>query len=269
MLLERPFVTKSFDIFGIKVNASTYEESINLIKSLTLRHVPSYICILNVHVAVTAATNEDFKKIINHSNCVFSDGVPIVWYAKRVINIKQANRITGPSLMDRCFDELRDLKHFLFGSTKETLCRIERLCNSKYPNINIVGKYSPPFKSLNEQENRKIINIINDVSPDIIWVGLGAPKQEIWMNEIKCGLNKGVMIGVGAAFDYFAGNIQRPPIWLRRLGVEWLCRLLQEPTRLWKRYLFTNSIFIFLVFKEILSGFTNFKGKGTDIDAEK
>jgi N-acetylglucosaminyldiphosphoundecaprenol N-acetyl-beta-D-mannosaminyltransferase len=140
------------------------------------------------------------------------------------------------------------LKHFFYGSTQDTLDTLKTQLITAYPEIRIAGMYSPPFRALSEEENEQIESIINAAEPDIIWVGLGAPKQEIWMSG-KEGKVKGLMIGVGAGFDYFARNIKRAPRWMQQLSLEWLYRLLQEPKRLWKRYLYTNSKFIWLMLK--------------------
>lgn len=141
-------------------------------------------------------------------------------------------------------------RHYFYGSTEETLKKLRDKLQEKYPNINIVGMYSPPFRTLTEEEDNEIIKNINNTEADIVWVGLGAPKQEIWMNNHKNKI-KGLMIGVGAGFDYHAGNIKRAPKWMQKCSLEWLYRLLQDPKRLFKRYFRTNTKFIKLVHKEL------------------
>ena len=241
-----------FHICGINIGIVSFQESTNIIKELFEKKYSSYICIVNVHVLVTAVRHLSFKRIIDQADWNFADGMPIVWYARKRLGLDHVERIAGPSVMNKCFDELRDAKHFFYGSSKETLNKLEILSRESYPKLNIVGSLSPPFRHLTYSERQHNISLLNEISPDIIWVALGAPKQEILMYELRRKLNRGVMIGVGAAFDYFVDNIKRPPVWLRRSGLEWLCRLCQEPNRLWKRYLITNSLFIFYMCREIM-----------------
>ena len=171
---------------------------------------------------------------------------------------KDAGRVTGPDLMRVLFEEASQngLRMYFYGSTDEILKELRQKLDEQYKGINIAGMYSPPFRKLTQEEDTDTINMINDTKPDIIWIGLGAPKQEIWMNEHKGKLN-GVMIGVGAGFDYFAGRIKRAPQWMQKAGLEWLYRLMQEPKRLFKRYFVTNSKFIYLLFKESVCGHKN------------
>ena len=138
--------------------------------------------------------------------------------------------------------------HYFYGSTKETLDKLEVKLKQKYPKLNIVGMYSPPFRDLTELEDREIIEMINSTNADFIWIGLGAPKQEIWMYKHKNKVN-GLMFGVGAGFDYHAEIIKRAPKWMQNFSLEWLYRFWQEPKRLFKRYLTTNSKFIFYLLK--------------------
>ena len=134
-------------------------------------------------------------------------------------------------------------RHFFYGSTEETLERMKQRLAEDYPGLQVCGMISPPFRELTAREDADMVAQINDAEPDFVWVGLGAPKQEIWMNAHQGRVN-GLMIGVGAGFDYCAGNIQRAPLWMQRCSLEWLYRLLQDPKRLFKRYLYTNTKFI-------------------------
>lgn len=134
-------------------------------------------------------------------------------------------------------------KHYFYGSTEETLTVLREKLNEKYPGIQIVGMYSPPFRPLSGDEDREIVDMINETNPDFVWVGLGAPKQENWMAAHQGKVN-GFMVGVGAGFDYFAENISRAPMWMQNFNLEWLYRLIQDPKRLFKRYFHTNTRFI-------------------------
>ncbi|MCF8070628.1 MAG: WecB/TagA/CpsF family glycosyltransferase [Desulfobacterales bacterium] len=242
-----------FKIFGTAISAVDLNGSVEVMKKLIYEQRASYVCLVNVHVLMTVLKDSNYQRIIRQSDWVFPDGMPLCWYARRVLKAGNVERVAGHSLMDLCFSELGNSRHFFYGSTPETLNKVQAELRRVYPKVNIVGTFSPPFRELDHQEKREIGMMIDEISPDVIWVALGAPKQERWMWEMRNSLNKGVMIGVGAAFDYFAGNIRRPPVWLRRMGLEWLYRLYQEPRRLWRRYLVTNSLFIFYLFREIVS----------------
>jgi N-acetylglucosaminyldiphosphoundecaprenol N-acetyl-beta-D-mannosaminyltransferase len=246
-----PATEKRFSMLGIRIGGMRFGDAVPLIEQFIEKNHSSYICIVNVHVLVTAARDRHFKTVVNGSDWNFADGMPLVWYGKRCAGLERVERTAGPSLMLRCMDTLRDRRHFLYGATLDALERIEQKAKKAYPGINIVGRHSPPFRNLTDSEKGDIASRINRVSPDIIWVALGAPKQELWMREFQNRLNRGVIIGVGAAFDFFAGTLKRPPVWLRRAGFEWLGRLFYEPRRLLKRYLITNSLFAFYLIREI------------------
>ena len=147
--------------------------------------------------------------------------------------------------MEHMFRDTQDgrLSHFFYGASQETLDALKDNLLKKYPGIDIRGMYSPPFRALSEEEDRADVNLINGSGADIIWIGLGAPKQEKWMNAHK-GEIGGVMMGVGAGFDFHAGTIKRAPKWIQKIGLEWLFRLFQDPGRLFKRYFVTNGKFI-------------------------
>ena len=181
------------------------------------------------------------------------DGKPLSVIAK-LKGEKNISRIFGPSFMEDTIDwgQKDNLTHFFFGSSENTLKNLRASINSKYPKAKIAGMVSPPFRSWSKSENNNFISIINNSNADLIWVGLGAPKQELWMYENYKQLNKGIMIGIGAGFDYIAGNTKHAPEWMKNLSLEWLYRLIQEPGRLWKRYLVTNSLFIFYMMLEYL-----------------
>ena len=154
-------------------------------------------------------------------------------------------RTTGPDYMKEMLKISNEegYRHFFYGSTEETLKKLQRTLKRSYPNVQVAGMFSPPFRTLSAQEDEEIVHMINESNADFVWIGLGAPKQERWMAEHQ-GKIKGFMIGVGAAFDYEAGNIDRAPMWMQKANLEWLYRLLQEPKRLFKRYFYTNTKFI-------------------------
>ena len=154
-------------------------------------------------------------------------------------------RTTGPDYMKEILkiSAKEGYRHYFYGSTEKTLDKLRKTIEKKYPNVQVAGMYSPPFRSLTKEEDENIVEMINAGNADFIWIGLGAPKQERWMAEHQ-GKIRGFMVGVGAAFDYEAGNIERAPLGMQKFNLEWLYRLMQEPKRLFKRYFYTNTKFI-------------------------
>lgn len=234
-------------ILGVNINAINMNDTIEVLTSKLDSIRGNYICVSNVHTTVMAYEDKQYRKIQNSGFMALPDGKPLSIVSKKR-GFKCAERVTGPDLMEEIFSisEKYGYKHYFYGSTEETLKKLKNKLNEKYPGIKIEGMYSPPFRKLTKEEDEKIIASINKSCPDFIWVGLGAPKQEVWMYEHKYILN-GVMVGVGAGFDYHAGNISRAPGWMQNLSLEWLYRLLQDPKRLFKRYLKTNLKFLTLI----------------------
>lgn len=231
-------------ILGVNIscitNQSIRDYIINNIKSLK----GSYICISNVHTTVTAFKNPNYLNVQNGATFRFPDGAPLSKTAKKR-GYKNIERVTGPDFMNDMIEvtKIYKFKHVFYGSTQETLDKIKEKIYVNMPELaeNFLF-YSPPFKKNVELENDDVLNMINSFSPDFIWVGLGAPKQENWMYLHKNKLN-GLCVGVGAAFDYYAGNIKRAPKWMQKMALEWLYRLMQNP-KLFKRYISTNISYI-------------------------
>jgi len=202
-----------------------------------------FVCFSNVHTVVTALNDARLRNATNHSFMSLPDGKPIYWVGKYK-GIEGIEQVAGPDFFGYCLEKAKGLKHFLYGSTEETLQRLVCELKKRYPDAELVGTYSPPFRALRENEKEEIIDLIKSSGADLVWVGLGAPKQEMWMNEMWHQLRPAVLLGVGAAFDFYAGTTKRAPEWMRCVGMEWLYRLIQEPRRLWKRYFVTNTLFI-------------------------
>ena len=203
-----------------------------------------YMCVSNVHTTVTSFEDEGYKDIQNSGILAIPDGGPLSTEGRRR-GAKNMERTTGPSYMGEILkiSVQHGWKHYFYGSTQETLNKLKIELERSYPGLQIAGMYSPPFRPMTMEEDRKITELINAAEPDFLWIGLGAPKQEKWMADHQ-GRVKGLMVGVGAAFDYFAGNIRRAPEWMQNGNLEWLYRLAQDPKRLFKRYFITNSKFI-------------------------
>ena len=199
--------------------------------------------------------NKELRPVLNNSFMTLPDGKPLFWVA-RLKSLRQVGHVPGPDFFPELLSEpaFQSVRHFFFGSTPGTLDLLLNNLKQKYPNILITGSLSPPFRMLSDEEDDSIIDTINRAQPDIIWVGLGAPKQEIWMAKHWQQLKPAILMGIGAAFDFHAGTIRRAPTVLSRIGLEWLHRLLSEPGRLWKRYLITNSLFLYYLTVDWLRG---------------
>ncbi len=209
-----------------------------------------YICVSNVHTTVLSFRDEEYRKVQNSASMALPDGKPLSIVSRRR-GFTDAQRVPGPDLMPKIFEISgeKGYRHYFYGGKKETLKKLKDALKKKYPDLIIAGMYSPPFRSLSEEEDAAVIKKINDAKPDFIWIALGAPKQEKWMYDHRNKVT-GVMLGVGAAFDFIAGTVKRAPGWMQEMCLEWLYRILQDPVRLIPRYLGTNLSFLWNVGRE-------------------
>lgn len=235
------------NIMGVEIAAIDMEWLVDYLSRNVRELSGNYICVANVHTTVTAYEDPEYCRIQNGGVMAIPDGGPLSTVGRKR-GYTQMQRTTGPSLMGEFFkvSAEKGFRHYFYGSTEETLEKLRNVLVKTYPGIQIAGMYSPPFRPMSEDEDREIIDRINETNPDFVWVGLGAPKQEKWMAAHQGKVN-GLMIGVGAGFDYYAGNIERAPEWMQKSNLEWLYRLMQDPKRLFKRYLYTNTKFIWNV----------------------
>lgn len=234
------------EILKTKINVTNMSDTIKYICSHLDELRGKYICVSNVHTTVMSYENEEYRKIQNSAAMALPDGAPLSSYSRRK-GYKDAQRVTGPDLMLELFKISMQggYRHYFYGATEETLAAMRQVLERDYPGIEIAGMYAPPFRETTQEEDEQIIQQINESRPDFIWVGLGAPKQEHWMYH-HMGKLDGVLIGVGAGFDYLAGYIKRAPRWMQKMSLEWVYRLLQDPKRLWRRYFTSNVKFICL-----------------------
>jgi len=235
---------KGHSILGAFIDALTWKEVLSTMTRWAEQRESRYICICNVHSVTTTTRNPSFRNVINSADLATPDGAPIAW-ALRKFGFPDQQRINGPDLMWKYLEQAAVLNQsvFLYGSTDETL---ERLCTrmrEDFPALRIAGAYAPPFRALTEEEDEAEVEMINRSGAQVVFVGLGCPKQEQWMASHR-GRVQAVMVGVGAAFDYHAGTKKRAPLWWQRHGLEWLYRLGTEPYRLMGRYMVTNTLFI-------------------------
>lgn len=237
-------------IFGVNYCVSNLNDAVKYVLAHLKELSGQYVCFSNVHTTVMAKENLQYRDVLNEAILTYPDGAPIA-KLQRKRNYQAAKRVAGPDFMELMFSATSDgnVKHYFYGSKEETLEALKQNLLRENPNLNICGMYSPPFRKTTPEEDMQDIERINHSGADIVWVGLGAPKQEQWMNAHKGKIN-GVMMGVGAGFDFHAGTIQRAPIWIQKIGLEWLYRLFRDPKRLFMRYLITNTKFCWYLLKE-------------------
>ncbi len=241
-------------VLGQPLDALTWDEALSRIAAWAARRESRYVCISNAHSVVTGSRDPVFGQVLRDADMVTSDGAPVAWMMRR-LGVPDQQRINGPDLMWRyCALAARQGEAiYLYGGTEETLSLLQRRLREAFPGLVIAGATSPPFRKATPEELARDIAAINASGARTVWVSLGCPKQELWMAAQR-GQVQGVMVGVGAAFDYHAGTIRRAPLWMQRAGLEWLHRLVSEPRRLWRRYLVTNSLFIWGAAKQLLRG---------------
>ena len=211
-----------------------------------------YIIATGMHGVMEAHKDPEFKDIVNSAALFVADGISLVWVARlRGHSLKK--RVSGPTLMAKFLEvaQNKGYKVFFYGDTQETLNHLTATLKQRYQQLNIVGAYSPPFRSLSEDEDREVVSMINESNADVIWVGLGLPKQERWMYDHRENLTVPVAVGVGAAFKFESGLVSRAPGWLGEIGFEWLWRLVQEPRRIWRRVIVDGPRFAGHVLLEI------------------
>lgn len=203
-----------------------------------------YCCVSNVHTTVTAWEDADYRMVQNGGIMAIPDGGPLSFVGRKR-GYKKMKRTTGPDYMDEILraSVQKGYTHYFYGSTEKTLKKLREKLAIEYPGLHIAGMCDPPFRTMTDEEDRAIIRKIDRAAPDFVWVGLGAPKQERWMAAHQ-GKIKGFMVGVGAAFNYLAGDIKRAPEWMQERSLEWAYRLVQDPKRLFVRYWNTNIRFI-------------------------
>lgn len=233
-------------IISIQIDLLSYADALHGVLTIARNREPAYVCFANVHMVTEAHKDNGFRNIVNNARFCFPDGMPLVFYLKKKYKIVQ-DRIAGIDFMMDILTlcEQNKLSVFFFGSDETTLASLKNNVLKKLPELSIAGFISPPYGNIEDYDDDLHVQQINNSNADLVFVSLGCPKQEKWMaknyNRIKAPL-----LGVGAAFEVHAGIRQRAPLWMQRTGMEWLYRIIQEPGRLWKRYLKTNTEFIYL-----------------------
>lgn len=236
---------KRVNVQGVGVSVLNLPLARQLIEKAIAAKQKGYITVTGVHGVTEAQSDPAFRTILNGSFLCTPDGMPLVWMG-RLHGHSEMSRVYGPDLMTEIFQftPKTSCRHFFYGGVPGVAEELKANLENRFPGVQIVGTYTPPFRPLNETEERNLMAMLEASRPDILWVGLSTPKQEKFMAAYLSRLPVTLMIGVGAAFDFHSGRVKQAPYWMQRSGTEWFFRLCQEPRRLWRRYLRNNPLFV-------------------------
>lgn len=251
------------DLLGVPIAMTDYQRAMDVMDGMIARRDRGYVCAVAVHAVMVAQGDREMHAALCDSALTVPDGMPLVW-AVNMLGESLPNRVYGPELMRRYNDRCAEQGHrvWLYGGRDQgSLVQLALRLRQRHPGIKIVGGYSPPFRPLTGEEEDGLAQQINDARPDVLWVGIGVPKQEKWMARMRARLDVPVMCAVGAAFDFHAGRISQAPSWMQERGLEWTYRIAQEPRRLLPRYLYYNPRFM-LAFGRQLARERRFAGSG-------
>lgn len=239
-------------LINFPLSTGSYSSFTDYIIELACQKKSSIVCVANVHMYIEAHKDQKFLQIIDNADLVTPDGRPLIWALQLLHGIKQ-DRVAGMDLLPDLLHKmaLQNISVYFYGGTEAMLNNTKTYLENKYPKLIIAGLHSPPFGPLHNIDEKEIIVKINDSSPSVVFVVLGCPKQEKWMALMKDKINT-VMIGIGGALPVMLGIQKRAPVWMQNNGLEWLFRLSQEPRRLFRRYITTNSLFLWIFLKEYL-----------------
>jgi N-acetylglucosaminyldiphosphoundecaprenol N-acetyl-beta-D-mannosaminyltransferase len=246
---------KRRELLGIPVAVTDYDEVMTVMDRLVETREKGYFCAAPVHAVMVAQDEPETLAALRGATLVVPDGMPLVW-AVNMLGEQLDDRVYGPELMLRYSDRCAERGHrvWLYGGRDQgSLAQLALSLRRRHPGIQIVGGYSPPFRPLTREEEDGLIEQVNEAKPDVLWVGIGVPKQEKWMARMHAALDVPVMCGVGAAFDFHAGRISQAPTWMQEHGMEWLYRIAQEPRRLLPRYLWFNPRFVISVARQLFA----------------
>jgi len=242
---NKPKSTPRANVLGVGLSALNLDLAVAAVAEALEQKARGYVCVTGVHGVSEARRDPAFRAILNHSFLNTPDGMPMVWMG-RWQGFREMARVYGPDLMLRVceFGQTRGWTHFLYGGAPGVAEELQRRLEQRFPQLKIVGVYTPPFRPLAAAEEQELLRRVGALKPDIFWVGLSTPKQEKFMARYWQTLGATLYFGVGAAFDFHAGRVRQAPRWMQRSGLEWLFRLGCDPGRLWKRYLRNNPLFI-------------------------
>ena len=236
------------DVLGVGISAINMDMALEAVAEWVNAGERQYVCVTGVHGVMESQRDPDLLAIHNRSGMTTPDGMPMVW-AGKASGADWMSRVYGPDLMLGVLaeGEKQGWSSFFYGGAADVPAELVSRLRERFPDMQVAGTYSPPFRPLTDEEVDEVAALINDSGADLVWVGLSTPKQERWMAEFRPRLDAPVLFGVGAAFDFHAGRVSQAPSWMQNAGLEWLYRLIKEPRRLWKRYLSNNPRFLMAV----------------------
>jgi N-acetylglucosaminyldiphosphoundecaprenol N-acetyl-beta-D-mannosaminyltransferase len=246
--LSAPFAHDHVDVLGVKVSAIDLEQAVEMADRWVTSGIPGYVCVTGVHGVMEAQSDPEFRRILNDAFINTPDGMPMSWVG-RLRGFKRMNRVYGPDFMAAMcrLSVEKGYRNFLYGGNPGVAELLSQTLQKRFPGLQVVGTYTPPFRPLNAEEEGELLAQLRQSKPHILWVGLSTPKQEKFMAQYLQRFQIPLSVGIGAAFDYHTGRIRECPDWLKRAGMQWLHRLMQDPRRLWRRYLRNNPAFLWRI----------------------
>jgi N-acetylglucosaminyldiphosphoundecaprenol N-acetyl-beta-D-mannosaminyltransferase len=242
-----------YRVLDVLISALSPADAVRIVLDWVASGAHRYLSVCPADTILQCHDNPDLAVIVNGAALAVPDGMPVVWLGRlRGLPVK---RVYGPDLMLALCDKGRaaGVRHYFYGGTPELLDTLSARLSARFPDLIIAGSWAPPFRPLTPAEEQEVTARINAARPDIVWIGIGTPKQDYWIARFRPVLNAPVLIPVGAAFNFHAGAVRQAPKAMQRMGLEWLFRLIMEPRRLWKRYLIGNPRFVFLVCRQLIS----------------
>lgn len=241
------------DVVGTGISATSYAEVLEVLDHPPTGPAARTIAFCNVHSVIEARDDDELRVALQTCDLATPDGMPLVWALRR-LGVPDQQRVYGPDLMEYALPHgvPRGWTHYFYGSTPETLQRLTAAAERMAPGINVVGTHSPPFRPLTDDELDAVVADIDASGAQLVWVGLGMPKQEKFIHQVRDRLPGRTLLAVGAAFAMHAGDLAQAPDWIQKRGLEWAYRLVQEPGRLWRRYAQTNPRFVLLMARQLL-----------------
>lgn len=245
---------QKYELFGVNVSATTYDAEADILIGAAQRGGSGIVAHTAVHPVITASRDADFRSKLNRFDIIAPDGQPVRWALRWLHGVKLPDRVYGPEMMLRLCRRASEagVGIYLYGSSPEVVESLRDNLTRLYPLLRIAGYRSPPFRPLTAEEDKHVTTEINDSGAGIVFIGLSSPLQELFAYQHRESI-KAVQVCVGAAFDFHAGNKKMAPPWMQRIGMEWLYRLGSEPSRLWRRYLYTNSLFLWYLSKGLVT----------------
>jgi N-acetylglucosaminyldiphosphoundecaprenol N-acetyl-beta-D-mannosaminyltransferase len=242
-----------FRVLDVSLCALSLADTVSIVLAWIAGRERHYLSVCTADTILQCHDRPELAAVVNAAGLAVPDGMPVVWLGR--MRGLPVGRVYGPDLMLALLEAGRasGVRHYFYGGTPPLLESLQKRLHLRFPWLVIAGSWAPPFRPLTQAEEQEVTDRINAARPDIVWVGIGTPKQDFWVAQLRSRLEAAVLIPVGAAFNFHAGTVRQAPAWMQRAGLEWLFRLGMEPRRLWRRYLLGNPRFAFLVLKQLLS----------------